>query len=744
MITRPPFESELQSRMALGQERLQREYAQNQQLIDLLALQKLNKEKADAARSIQASMQTNPATVKDQLEQQLMTSNRQGIAGMMPGVQMQGQRMAQAQARKAAGLTGLASPNMARMADGGIVAFDDGGDVDSKDYKLGMPSDRTTYVPPMDRIDNPRRAVPVAPEGRRYYHKPSPEEGKGYLSSFKRAFKKARADGKDTFMFMGKPYHTKYAEEMAAGGMVGFDDGGEVTAAEEYLRLREKLNDPNTPPEAKQTIEQIMQDMKRMSDDESRFMLDVEKASGFDPAKEYEESMGGMYGGGIVGYAPGGLLSAEELQLAEEAMADRPVNTPPTVVSPAERREQREAENAASRARYEEERRKREELAAMGLTIPEINDVMERGEQAATQTPEMSEEKLESILSMMKDPNDYSQQEVPIRETLTRYEEGDGDASTVMGQTSVDDILAQMESLTTPAAQSTDSVGDISDLAELVTNYGKDRLDPGYPEAQRTARETAAEEAYAVPEELKQLYADRQAELESLKRTPEDIRKRELAALLGGLASSPYIARSGTQAYRGMQRVRDEARQENIATAEKKFDMARELQNLDRTASVSAFKEGLTALSEANSAQISSMQTINNMIQGIQNRELQDRLAQQSTRLQTLQAEFQNELKKIDIAAGVDRQRQDNIQKLYTSINDLRSDLVESKTEMLAMFGSDPEAKDRINNIYDLQINAATNTVNGLASLLDIGTGTSGGTSGTPTLSEADSIVGIE
>ena len=203
------IDRQIQARMALGQDRLQQEYAQTQQLIDLLALQKLSKEKAEAARAIQASMQTNPATVKDQLEQQLTAQNRQGIAAMMPGIQMQGQRMAQAQARSAAGIPSQPAPNMARMAGGGIVAFQEGGDVD---------------------------------------------------------------------------------------------------AVQEYIRLREKLRDPNTSPEARQTIQQMMEDMKRMSDDESRFIRDVETSSGFNPAKEYEESMNEMYGGGIVGYAPGGFV----------------------------------------------------------------------------------------------------------------------------------------------------------------------------------------------------------------------------------------------------------------------------------------------------------------------------------------------------------------------------------------------------------------------------------------------------
>ena len=102
---------------------------------------------------------------------------------------------------------------------------------------------------------------------------------------------------------------------MAGGGIVAFQEGGDVKAVQEYIRLRAKLADPNTSPEAKQAIQQMMQDLKRMAGSESQFMLDVAKASGYDPAKEYEESMGGMYGGGVVGYAPGGYMSDIEREV---------------------------------------------------------------------------------------------------------------------------------------------------------------------------------------------------------------------------------------------------------------------------------------------------------------------------------------------------------------------------------------------------------------------------------------------
>ena len=64
------IDTQIEQRMALGPQALQQRYAQDQQLVDLLALQKLSKDKAHAARAIQASMQNNPASIKDQLEQQ--------------------------------------------------------------------------------------------------------------------------------------------------------------------------------------------------------------------------------------------------------------------------------------------------------------------------------------------------------------------------------------------------------------------------------------------------------------------------------------------------------------------------------------------------------------------------------------------------------------------------------------------------------------------------------------------------
>jgi len=110
-------------------EALAQMYQQNQQLIDLLALQKLKTEKEAAMRDMQMKMQTPAASIKDQREQEVMGMMRNEVAQQVaPGLQVAGQQAAQAAAPpvpQGGGLQSLPAPNMQGMgmAEGGIVAF---------------------------------------------------------------------------------------------------------------------------------------------------------------------------------------------------------------------------------------------------------------------------------------------------------------------------------------------------------------------------------------------------------------------------------------------------------------------------------------------------------------------------------------------------------------------------------------------------------------------------------------------
>jgi len=129
---------------------LQQRYAANQELLDLLALQRLKSEKDDAMRKVQLEMQQDPQTIKQQKERQLLEMTKQDLtnqtAGIMQNTQKKQKKNMQRVAKRGsaspqqvqkmqAGLGALAqhqqqqAPQQApmRMAAGGIVAFQEAG-----------------------------------------------------------------------------------------------------------------------------------------------------------------------------------------------------------------------------------------------------------------------------------------------------------------------------------------------------------------------------------------------------------------------------------------------------------------------------------------------------------------------------------------------------------------------------------------------------------------------------------------
>ena len=127
---------------------LQQRYAQNQQLIDLLALQKLKSEKEAAARDIQLKMgqRGKPPTIAAQREKEVGDMTRQEVAQQTVGTMQQKQQEQQQALQQAAGaaqgapvgLPSVPQPGMMTpkaMAAGGIVAFEKGGNEGLKDVR---------------------------------------------------------------------------------------------------------------------------------------------------------------------------------------------------------------------------------------------------------------------------------------------------------------------------------------------------------------------------------------------------------------------------------------------------------------------------------------------------------------------------------------------------------------------------------------------------------------------------------
>lgn len=152
---------------------LQQKYAQNQSLIDLLALQKIKSEKEAAMRDMQLKMggQGKPPTVADQREQQVLDMTKQEVvqeqAGILqnkmreqqeaqkrlmqaagaPQPQASGIMSAMAQRPPSAGISSVPAGNMQSMAGGGIVAFDEGGNVGEAEAQRAYAARRQNQPP---------------------------------------------------------------------------------------------------------------------------------------------------------------------------------------------------------------------------------------------------------------------------------------------------------------------------------------------------------------------------------------------------------------------------------------------------------------------------------------------------------------------------------------------------------------------------------------------------------------------
>jgi len=148
---------------------LQQKYAQNQQLIDLLALQKLKSDKEEASRQMALSMQGKPPTIANQRESQVLDMTKKEVIDEQAGVmqnkmkqmqdaqrkvlqaagapQLPAQATPQPQEPPAAGLAGLPAPNIQGMAGGGIVAFDEGGTTGEEEARRVMEQRRQQPAP---------------------------------------------------------------------------------------------------------------------------------------------------------------------------------------------------------------------------------------------------------------------------------------------------------------------------------------------------------------------------------------------------------------------------------------------------------------------------------------------------------------------------------------------------------------------------------------------------------------------
>lgn len=106
---------------------LEQRYAQDQQLIDLLALQKIKSDMEAAKRQMmmKSAQQGQQPTVKQQREQEVLDMTKEDVAQRVAGVAQQQQQEEQQRMQQImqSGLAQAPAPNMANFSGGGIVAF---------------------------------------------------------------------------------------------------------------------------------------------------------------------------------------------------------------------------------------------------------------------------------------------------------------------------------------------------------------------------------------------------------------------------------------------------------------------------------------------------------------------------------------------------------------------------------------------------------------------------------------------
>jgi hypothetical protein len=168
------IDSELKNRMtAFGANpnALAQKYQQNGQLLDLLALQKLKKEKEEAKQFLAGQMQQNPPTIKKQREDELLQMTKDELVGQTGGILNQQKAKEDANLRKVAA-RGMPRPRPRPKPPGGIGALQRG--VPSQNPMMAManrggaPIQQRPNVNPMmmamaNRRGNPMQQRPVNP-----------------------------------------------------------------------------------------------------------------------------------------------------------------------------------------------------------------------------------------------------------------------------------------------------------------------------------------------------------------------------------------------------------------------------------------------------------------------------------------------------------------------------------------------------------------------------------------------------
>ena len=137
----------------------QQKYAQSKDLMDLLVAQKVSNDYTSARNAMQAATQTSANPIIDQLDMSnAQVTKNDMMRSLMPGVAIKAGRDQQAMQRQAMGIPSQPAPNI-RMADGGIVGYQQGGGVKRFQEGLAVIGDDESRFDVTDNELSPEEAI---------------------------------------------------------------------------------------------------------------------------------------------------------------------------------------------------------------------------------------------------------------------------------------------------------------------------------------------------------------------------------------------------------------------------------------------------------------------------------------------------------------------------------------------------------------------------------------------------------
>ncbi|MDB4646199.1 hypothetical protein OAF51_01675 [Akkermansiaceae bacterium] len=649
-----------------------------------------------------------PPTVKQRVDQQAM----EGVAGLLsrlaPGMQQRGKQVQQAQARKmiGGGMPTMGASNMARMADGGIVGYQEGG-------FMGPPEANM-----LQRMG----------QGLKNYGA-NAQESMGIL-------KEAKAG-------MGIPY-------------------GQRSAVMKQVRDEIEAQNQNRDPNFIERMGQKLMDTG-LDVEESKAIL---KKFYNNMGKTYEEMSNGMAMGGEVKRFQAGMEVELDEDLIASLLAQQSETTGYTGPSAAERRTQLERKETVARANKANADAEYNLKARLASQYPELTrEALDQYVQAQNAKRLDTVSNLEGLGSLRAKPfriqgtdkNETPEFRMPDvntpRPTDTEFmPEGSSVASGAGEPTTAEGLLGVLAQQTETAANVDTVDSPISQMLMARLNAAPDN--EGALTQATTLREAEtklAKSAYEMSPELKAAYAAAKAKEDEYYKAqldPKRLRSKKFDELLTGFAMPGGIARSGIAALKGTTGVDDAALEMQRQRGVEDFARTKEQAGIEREGRVKAYEGGRgtfnTAFDRLSGQATQALQTLGAMANSEQTKAQTERLANNKNQLDLTRARLDS----IFQQGRLDEQSRATAVRLLDSQSRRLIDFRKQLSEILDTLGT-PEEKAALLKENEGYIQSQVEVVNAARAALGMPamplaqTSTGGGSNVTPEQQAADAILGI-